>query len=289
VTSEVDDLLACLRLREVTESKVTVGEASTGEVTAGEATTSEFTGVSTRRPEHRIYGGQLLAQSVVAGSRTVPTDAVPHSVHSCFVNPGRPEEPIRYVVTPLRDGRSFHTRRIDALQLGGLVCSVTVSFQRPEEGVHHQDHAPEVPGPDGLPSRSLFRHSPDAEGTVDVRVCPPEENADEAGWTVWLRVAARLPDDPALHRALLVYLSDFSILHGAYRRQGLRQTEIRTASLDHSVWLHGAGRADEWLLYRSRSPAAGNGRAIGFGTLFDAQGRLLATSAQEMLLRIPRT
>lgn len=268
MTSAADDLVACLALREVTGC--------------------EFTGTSTRRPEHRVYGGQLLAQSVLAAARTVTTDAVPHSVHSNFVHPGRPDEPIRYVVTPLRDGRSFHTRRVDAFQTGGLVCSVTTSFQRPETGVHHQDPAPDVPGPDGLPTRSLFQHSPDTDGAVDVRVCPPEDNADDAGWVVWLRVATRLPDDPVLHTALLVYLSDFSVLHGAFRRQGLRQQEIRTASLDHSVWLHQAGRADEWLCYRSRSPVAGNGRAIGFGTLFNADGHLLATSAQEMLLRTPK-
>jgi acyl-CoA thioesterase II len=248
------------------------------------------TGTSAGRPEGRIFGGQLLAQCAVAASLTVAAPATLHSLHAYFVRAGRPREEIRFVVDPLRDGRSYGTRRVDAVQDGRVIATAMLSFQRAETGPDHQDPAPARPDPAGLAGRVPFgttRDGPGRAGALDLRACPPDDG-DRAASSVWLRVDGRLPDDPLLHRALLVYLSDLTVVHGAFRAHGLARRDLRTASLDHCLWLHRPGRVDDWVLYDSRSPSASGGRAVGQGRIFAASGELLATAAQEMSVRVRR-
>lgn len=251
----------------------------------------EFAGTSTTHPRGRIFGGQILAQSLVAASCTVREPWVAHSAHLYFMRAGRPDEEVRFAVQVLRDGRSFGTRRIDALQDGVPICSTMVSFHGPEDGIDHQDAMPDHQGPDGLNGRPPFSAAdgPSNAGALELRGIPAWPGAAErAESAVWFRVNARLPDDPLLHRALLAYLSDLSVLHGAFRKHRVPRDRIRTASLDHALWLHRPGRADDWLLYDSRSPSAAAGRAVGHARLFDAEGVLLATAGQEMTVRIRR-
>lgn len=250
-----------------------------------------FTGHSTSVPAHRVFGGQILAQCVVAAARTVALPGAGlHSLHAYFVRAGRPEVTFRFEVTPVRDGRSFAVRRVDAVQDNEIVATMTASYHVPEDGLAHQDVMPDRPTPAELPSLIPFLVSaggPASAGAVELRACPPLDGEPES--SLWLRVTAPLPDDPLLHQAMLVYLSDFGILHGAFRRHGVSREEVRTASLDHGMWLHRPGRADDWLLYDSRSPSAAGARAMGRASLFTADGVLLASASQEMLVRpVPR-
>lgn len=247
------------------------------------------TGTSASRPEGRIFGGQILAQCAVAASLTVDAPATLHSLHAYFMRAGRPREEIRFAVDPLRDGRSYGTRRVDAVQDGQVIATAILSFQRPETGPDHQDPMPARTDPAELAGRVPFGAAPDGPsrvGALDLRACPLDDDGDRAASSVWLRIDGRLPDDPLLHRALLVYLSDLTVVHGAFRAHGLARRDIRTASLDHSLWLHRPGRADDWVLYDSRSPSASGGRAVGQGRIFAASGELLATAAQEMSVRV---
>jgi acyl-CoA thioesterase-2 len=250
-----------------------------------------WTGGNLDWPTGRIFGGQILAQSTIAASLTVDPTAVAHSLHAYFMRAGRPREPVRFVVDPLRDGRSFATRRVDAVQGDQVIATTLLSFQRPESGPDHQDPMPARPDPAGLVGRIPGLASPDGPsrgGALELRACPMDGDPDPAASAVWMRIRGTLPDDPLLHRALLVYLSDLALVHGAFRAHGLSRTEIRSASLDHSLWLHRPGRVDEWVLYDSRSPSANGGRASGHGRLFSAAGVLLAGAAQEMSLRVRR-
>jgi acyl-CoA thioesterase-2 len=245
-----------------------------------------FTGHSTSVPSSRVFGGQILAQCAVAAAQTVAPPAALHSLHAYFVRAGRPAVKFHFEVTPVRDGRSFAVRRIDAVQDNEIVTTMIASYHVPEEGLVHQDVMPARPSPAELVSRTPFYASADgpaSAGAVELRVCPPVSGEPESA--VWLRITAPLPDDPVLHQAMLVYLSDFSILHGAFHRHGVSREQVRTASLDHSIWLHRPGRADDWLLYDSRSPSAAGARAVGRAALFTADGVLLATVGQEMLVR----
>jgi acyl-CoA thioesterase-2 len=251
-----------------------------------------FTGGSTGVPEGRIFGGQILAQSVVAASSTVEAPAALHSLHAYFMRAGRPKEQTRFTVDVLRDGRSYGTRRVDAVQDGQVIATAIMSFQRPETGPDHQDPMPERPDPAGLVGRVPFGAAPDGPsraGALELRACRGDDVPDPAATSVWMRIAGRLPDDPLLHRALLVYLSDLTVVHGAFRAHGLSRREMRTASLDHSLWLYRPGRIDDWVLYDSRSPSASGGRAAGQGRIFAASGELLATAAQEMSVRLRRS
>jgi acyl-CoA thioesterase-2 len=250
-----------------------------------------FTGGSTGVPEGRIFGGQILAQCVVAASSTVEAPAALHSLHAYFMRAGRPKEPTRFTVDVLRDGRSYGTRRVDAVQDGQVIATAIMSFQRPETGPDHQDPMPDRPDPAGLVGRVPFGAAPDGPsraGALELRACRGDDVPDPAATSVWMRIAGRLPDDPLLHRALLVYLSDLTVVHGAFRAHGLSRREMRTASLDHSLWLYRPGRIDDWVLYDSRSPSASGGRAAGQGRIFAASGELLASAAQEMSVRLRR-
>jgi acyl-CoA thioesterase-2 len=271
-TKQVDELLGVLAVEQVDELA--------------------FTGGSTGLPEGRIFGGQILAQSVVAASLTVEAPAAVHSLHAYFMRAGRQKEPIRFAVDVLRDGRSYGTRRVDAVQDGQVIATAIMSFQRPETGLDHQDAMPERPDPAGLAGRVPFGAAPDGPsraGALDLRSCPVDDDPDPTASSVWMRINGRLPDDPLLHRALLVYLSDLTVVHGAFRAHGLGRREIRTASVDHSLWLYRPGRVDDWVLYDSRSPSASGGRAAGQGRMFAASGELLASAAQEMSVRLRRS
>lgn len=258
-----------------------------------------FTGFSLRYPANRVFGGQILAQSVIAAGRTVETPAVIHSLHGYFLLPGDPLAPIRFAVHRLRDGRSFHARRVDASQDGQLIAAVFASFQLPAAGPEHQDQAPVLPSPEDLQPRFPFAASPGrgapaaAVLPVDLRPVPfARLTAPETGQrptvATWLRVTTALPDSALLHAALVALLSDFSILRPALRAHGFAadRSRVKTASIDHSLWFHRPCRADEWILYHITSPSAGGGRASGSGRMFTAGGTLVASAAQEGMFRV---
>ncbi|RAY15602.1 hypothetical protein DPM19_07355 [Actinomadura craniellae] len=251
-----------------------------------------FVGSNTDRPAHRVFGGQVLAQACVAAARTAPEDVVLHSLHGYFARAGDPAAPIRYEVTALRAGRSFHLQRVDAWQDQEIIGTVTCSMQRGEpDHLAHQVPEPGSPVPpeDASPRYPFAERAPDDEGLpgpVELRENDRDAPAGPlAPSEVWLRVPVGLPDDPLLHRVLVVYMSDYTILRAAFRGHAVPRGTTSGASLDHAVWLHRAGRADRWLHYVCTSPSAGAARALGSGSLFSESGGLVATSAQEMVIR----
>lgn len=248
----------------------------------------------------RVFGGQVLGQALMASGLTVPGDRTVHSLHGYFLRPGDPHAPILYLAERLRDGGSFSARRVVARQHGKVIFVMLSSFQVHEDGLEHQLPAPHVPGPDGLPTlfevtrrrtNGAWPVDPQEWAAIDVRVVEPER--PEAGRTgpfglqVWLKAAGALPDDPLLHAAVLAYASDMTLLSVSAVPHGLVLADPRlmTASLDHAMWFHRAFRADEWLLHDESSPSASNSRGSGQGRVFDRQGRLVATTMQEGLLR----
>jgi acyl-CoA thioesterase-2 len=261
-----------------------------------------FAGVSYRPPRERIFGGQVLGQSLMAAAKTVTQTRPVHSLHAYFLRPGDPDVPITFSVERLRDGRSFSARRTHALQLGQPLLSMISSYQEPGEGLDHQVEMPNVPGPDELPTlEEEFKHarSPMVEELlssrpIDVRhvngaldlVAGPGLAAEQA---VWIRATAKMPDDQLLHTALMAYASDYSLLESVLRRHGLSWTipGRKTASLDHAMWFHRPARIDEWLLYTQESPSASGARGLALGRLFTADGVLVASVAQEGMMRIP--
>lgn len=262
-----------------------------------------FTGQSQWTPIGRVFGGQVLAQSLVAATRTVERDRPAHSMHAYFLRPGDVTKPITFAVDRIHDGRSFSTRRTQAYQDGSPILSMIASFQRVNDGLDHQTDMPEgLPGPDELPTSAEvlagiehpaakywatgrpfeMRHVPSPIYlTVD-----SERVAHQA---VWIRAVGELPDDPVLHRAALAYASDYTILESIYRRHGIAWITpgLRTASLDHAMWWHRDARADEWLLYVQESPSAQGGRGLSLGRLFRQDGALVASVAQEGMVRVP--
>ncbi|WP_019818828.1 acyl-CoA thioesterase [Saccharomonospora saliphila] len=243
-----------------------------------------FVGVNQSLPAHRVFGGQLLAQSIVAASRTVRDQAPIHSLHAYFLRPGDPAAPIRYAVDRTRDGRSFTARRVEATQHGRTVFQMLASFQEPGPGPRHQDTMPSVPAPETLETWYPFGAG---SGPLEMRRVAAEDT-DRARSAVWVRPTGPLPDEALPHTALLAYLSDFSILHAAMRAHSLRHDGVRakTASLDHVMWFHRRARADDWLLYDTESPSACDARALGVGRLFHRDGTLLATVGQEGMVRV---
>lgn len=252
-----------------------------------------FEGASMDQPRHRVFGGQVLGQAIVAATRTVDAPTELHSMHTYFARAGDPTTPIKYVVTPLRDGRSFHLRRVDAWQGSKLIATVTCSLQKPEpDQIAHQRQDPgSATPPADAPQRFPFAPEQDPigwlAGPVELREGRRPENPDPlAASEVWLRVPTGLPDDPLLHTVLLIFMSDYTILRAAVHGHNLPRGRTQSASLDHSVWLHRTGRVDRWLHYVTESPAAGSGRALGSGSLFSETGELLATAGQEMVIRV---
>jgi len=247
----------------------------------------------------RVFGGQVAAQALVAGARTVDPEFVVHSLHSYFLQPGDARAPILYDVDTLRDGRSFLTRRVLARQHGRPIFALTASFQRPEGGLTHQDRMPQVPAPDDLPARDrgpAYAES-DAEWAVaDIRLVGtsaaglPADPAHPGRQRSWLRTSERLPEDPFLHLAAFTYLSDMTVMGAALAPHGLHMGDprVQLASLDHAIWFHRPFRADEWWLYDQVSPSAGSGRGLVTANVFTQDGQLAATVAQEFLMRPAR-
>jgi acyl-CoA thioesterase-2 len=261
-----------------------------------------FVGQSQPQPWGRVYGGQVLGQTLVAAGRTAPEGRHVHSMHGYFLRPGDSAAPIEFAVERLRDGRSFSARRVHALQHGKPILSMIASFQEDAAGLDHQDAMPQVPDPESLPTPAeLLGHidHPAAQywardRPIDIRhvQAPIYLAADEdrvARQAVWMRAMGPLPDDELLHRAVLGYASDYTLLESVLRRHGMAWATpgLKAASLDHAMWWHRPARADEWLLYVQASPSASGARGLGIGRIFSRDGRLVASVAQEGMLRVP--
>ena len=310
------DLLATLDLEELGSAQVSVQPLSTAGALAGRApeplpeTFAEditlFRGQSQKQPHGRVFGGQVLAQGVVACGRTVRAvegggDRRLHSIHAYFMRPGDDTQPITFSVERMRDGRSFSTRRVHAIQHGKPILSMSASFQTPDQGMDHQDPMPDAPDPMTVPSLVDVFAGVDHPGarhlaeSRPIELRPVESNMfldagpeQVATNHVWMRAIDRLPDDPLLHAAVLAYSSDYSLLEPVLRRHGLVWTDrrLRVASLDHSMWFHREVRVDEWLLYAQQSPSAVSGRGLSIGEIFSQDGTLVATTAQEGMVRV---
>ncbi|MCU1580433.1 MAG: acyl-CoA thioesterase [Rhodoglobus sp.] len=262
-----------------------------------------FTGPSQWMPLGRVFGGQVLAQSLVAAQRTIAEGRVVHSMHGYFLRPGQVDLPITFSVDRIHDGRSFSTRRTQAYQDGLPILSAIMSFQDEDEGLDHQVDMPAgLPEPESLPGiGELIGHVDHAvaqfwatQRPFDMRYIPSPvflsvEGEHVAHQAVWLKAIGTLPDDRNLHRAALAYASDYSILESIMRRHGIPWITpgLKVASLDHAMWWHRFGRVDEWLLYVEESPNAIGGRGLALGRIYSRDGRLLASVAQEGMIRVP--
>jgi acyl-CoA thioesterase II len=269
------------------------------------ARTSEdiFTGPSQWMPHGRIFGGQALAQSLVAAQRTIDADRFVHSMHGYFLRPGDTTLPITFSVDRIHDGRSFSTRRTQAYQNGHPILSMIASFQERDEGLEHHEPMPVgIPDPDSLPSAGESLAGVDhpvanfwaTQRAFDMRHIPSPiyftvEGDRVPHQAVWLKAIGTLPDDPNLHRAALAYASDYSILEPILRAHGIPWATpgLKAASLDHAMWWHRDGRVDEWLLYVQESPNAIGGRGLSLGRIYTRDGVLLASVAQEGMVRVP--
>ena len=251
-----------------------------------------------------VYGGQVLGQALSAAARTTPADRAVHSLHAYFLRPGDVSRPVVYEVERIRDGSSFTTRRVAAVQKGEVIFYLTASFQKPEEGFDHHDPMPDVPPPESLPTEQqraaayahrlprFLRERAVGERPFEIRhtdegddpVLPSPAAPQKA---IWFRTVARLPEDPALHRFLLAYASDSSFITTALRPHGVTWLTpgMQVASLDHAMWFHRDFRADEWLLHVIDSPTAQGARGLVRGRVFTRDGRLVASTAQEGLIR----
>jgi acyl-CoA thioesterase-2 len=264
-----------------------------------------FRGSSPSDGWKRTFGGQVIAQALMAATRTVEESRAAHSLHGYFILPGDPDAPIVYEVDRIRDGGSFTTRRVVALQHGKAIFSLSASFHIAEDGFDHFIPAPEAPDPEQLVDAAQLmkiggRSAEQIERFVD-RIRPIEfrpvnpslyaplqpVEIREPRQSQWIRVQGALPDDPAIHRAALAFLSDMTLLGTSLVAHGrnLGEREIQGASLDHALWLHRPFRADEWLLYVQDSPFAGGARGFNRGLLYSRDRKLIASVAQEGLIR----
>ena len=243
-----------------------------------------------------VFGGQVAAQALVAASRTVPDEFAVHSLHSYFLQPGDPTVPTIYDVENLRDGRSFLTRRVIAQQHGRPIYAQTLNFHVHETGLEHQEAMPAVPAPED--ARPVNRGALDEEhadqwDVAEIRAIDDLEDdpAHPARQRVWLRVSSPLPDDPFWHTAAFTYLSDMTLMGAALSAhdQSFASGEVFLASLDHTVWFHRPFRADEWWLYDQHSPAASGGRGLVLASVFSRSGELVASVAQEAVMRKVRS
>lgn len=269
-----------------------------------------FRGISRLAVVPRVFGGQVAAQALVAAGRTVPEERAAHSLHAYFLRPGDPGAPIVYQVDRIRDGRSFTTRRVVAIQHGQPIFHLSASFQTYEDGLEHQEPMPSAPDPETLPVSDdlLPAHAdlfPDptiidrileARAAVDLRYVedPPFLSAGtprEPRSQVWFRTRGKIADDPLLHVCLATYVSDMTLLDSvllAHGRGGWALGDVVGASLDHAMWFHRPFRADEWLLYDQQSPSASGGRGLGTARIYTQDGRLAVSVIQEGLVRVPR-
>ncbi len=250
-----------------------------------------------------VFGGQVLGQALSAAVQTVPSDRAVHSLHAYFLRPGRVDLPVVYEVDRIRDGKSFTTRRVVAVQAGKPIFNLSASFQEAEEGFEHQDAMPDAPPPETLKSllelaRAVADRIPEplrgpftADSPIELRpatpIDPMRPKPGPPHQMVWYRAAGPLPDDPALHRYLLAYASDFQFLPTAMRPHGVSwlSGRMQVASIDHVMWFHRPFRMDEWLLHVIESPTASGARGLVRGRFFTQDGRLVATTAQEGLIR----
>ncbi|MCA2981269.1 MAG: acyl-CoA thioesterase II [Myxococcaceae bacterium] len=250
-----------------------------------------------------VFGGQVLGQALTAAMRTAPEDRSVHSLHAYFLRPGDVKAPIVYDVDRIRDGTSFTTRRVVAIQHGEAIFNLAASFQRPEAGFSHQDERPKVPPPEALPTdqERFARHGAAlpaavkawalAERPIESRTVEDDDPfnpvAGPPDRSVWFKARHRLPDAPGLHQALLAYASDSAFLTTAMKPHAATwwTRGMQVASLDHAVWFHRPFRVDEWLLHVMHSPSAAASRGLVFGKVYTRDGQLVATTAQEGLTR----
>lgn len=262
-----------------------------------------FRGVSPKDNWQRVFGGQVIGQALVAATRTVAGRQA-HSLHGYFLRPGDPTVPIVYEVDRIRDGGSFTTRRVVGIQHGHAIFSMSASFQVEEPGLDHQMDAEPVPDPETLPAEKALVDSLIDDMAPEVRAYFERERLIElrpvdirhytsreplpARQVVWVRAGAELPDDPAIHRCVLAYVSDYTLLDTALFPHGriVFDPAMQVASLDHAMWFHRPFRADEWLLYVQDSPSASGARGFNRGSIYDRAGRLIASVAQEGLIRV---
>jgi acyl-CoA thioesterase-2 len=252
-----------------------------------------------------VFGGLVISQALVAATRTV-TDRSPHSLHGYFLLPGDPSTPIIYEVDRLRDGRSFSTRRCTAIQHSRPIFTLAASFQTAEPGLDHAIPMPDVPKPEALPSEAelMQRYATrlpegvkryfERERPLELRPVDLNRYVGKAGQSspdpvqhIWMRAVSPLPDDPAVHRAVLAYLSDMTLLDTALvaHKRSLFEPDLQVASLDHALWFHRPFRADNWLLYSQDSPSTSGARGFTRGSIFMLDGTLVASVAQEGLIR----
>ncbi len=268
-----------------------------------------FRGRSRSAVVPRVFGGQVAAQALVAAGRTVPEGRTAHSLHAYFLRMGDPGAPIVYTVDRIRDGRSFTTRRVVAVQHGQPIFHLSASFQVYEEGLDHQAAMPEAPDPESLPTAEemlpryadkflrpeLVKLMLQARAGVDLRYVerPPYATVGEPREPrsqVWFRADGKLADDPLLHVCLATYVSDMTLLDSillAHGRGGWATGDIVGASLDHAMWFHRPFRADEWLLYDQESPSSHGGRGLGQARIYTQDGQLAISVIQEGLMRVP--
>ncbi|UIJ71941.1 acyl-CoA thioesterase II [Aurantimonas sp. HBX-1] len=262
-----------------------------------------FRGTSPDQTWQRVFGGQVIAQALVAAQRTVPAERHCHSLHSYFMRPGDPAAPIIYDVDRIRDGGSFTTRRVVAIQHGHAIFSLSASFQKDEPGFDHQAPMPDVPRPDDLPhgqaiTDTILKHAPEPVRRYWQRPRPIEfrpvsfdhylsTDKLEPFQQVWVRCSGEIGDDRDLNTAVLAYLSDMTLLDTALFAHGLSvfSDKVQAASLDHAMWFHRPVRASEWMLYSQDSPSSSGARGLTRGSLFALDGTLVASVAQEGLIR----
>ncbi len=261
-----------------------------------------FRGRSPQVGWQRVFGGQVIGQALVAACKTVEGRR-PHSLHAYFLLPGDPKVPIIYEVDRLRDGRSFTTRRVKAIQHGHAIFAMSASFQDEEPGFDHQIPMPDVPSPESLPSESEMKAGvlplmPDPVRTYYERERPIElrpveferystREPREPRFNIWIRATSPLPDDPAVHQCVLAYASDLTLLDASLVAHGrtVFERDIQAASLDHALWFHRPFRADDWLLYTQDSPSTSGARGFSRGLIYTRDGTLVASVAQEGLIR----
>lgn len=262
--------------------------------------TDIFRGQSARTSWLRVFGGQVAGQALIAAGRTVDPDRHVHSLHSYFIRPGDSTRPIVYEVERVRDGRSFATRRVVAVQGGERLFVLSASFQLAQDGIEHSPVMPDAPDPETLPTLEDYAaqnrggdYLSNDPRPLDVRIVdPPHWALPDPGprtgpYRVWLRTKQPLTDDPLMHIAVVTFASDLTLLDTVLVRHGVsREKVLRMASLDHAMWFMRPPKADDWMLYVCESPAAIGGRGLATGRFFDRTGRHLASAVQEGMIRV---
>lgn len=272
-------------------------------LTLNRVSDTKFVGKSQDLGFPKVFGGQVIGQALSAVAQTVPDQRAPHSLHSYFIRPGDANQTIEYEVETIRDGGSFSVRRVIASQQGKTILIMTASFQKVEQGVEHQIAMPNVPGPENFTSElSLFQKHADeipekvrrlltADRPIEYRIVenqnPFRPRPGLGQRHMWIRAVAPLPDCDLVHQSILAYTSDYGFLETALQPHGISigNPKLNIASLDHAIWFHRPFRLDDWLLYVADSPSASGARGLVRGSIFDRQGQLVASTAQEGLMR----